>query len=98
MIEEWGDTTPLLHNELIHHYRELVTAPIPASDPTSLEEVRFIHYSFRLQDENVHRVNLMKRVTFIHSLFLNLKLVYEKLPKGRVNLVKSPTIVPSLPL
>lgn len=38
VIEEWGDTTPLLHNELIHHYRELVTAPIPASDPTSLEE------------------------------------------------------------
>lgn len=46
VIEEWGDSTPLLHNELIHHYRELVTGPIPASDPTSLEEVAFIYLSY----------------------------------------------------
>lgn len=38
VIEEWKDCTPLLHNELIHQYREVVTAPVPVCDPTTLEE------------------------------------------------------------
>ncbi|XP_071515409.1 vam6/Vps39-like protein [Panulirus ornatus] len=38
VIEEWGDTTPLLHNELIHQYRDLITAPHLSSDPADVEE------------------------------------------------------------
>ncbi|XP_045614549.1 vam6/Vps39-like protein [Procambarus clarkii] len=38
VIEEWGDTTPLLHNELIHQYRDIVTAPFQSSDPSNVEE------------------------------------------------------------
>ena len=41
VIEEWRDCTPLLHNELIHQYREVVTASIPVCDPTTLEQVQF---------------------------------------------------------
>lgn len=39
MIEEWKDTTPLLHNELIHQYRDQILAPILAMDPPAVEEV-----------------------------------------------------------
>ncbi|KAG0702685.1 Vam6/Vps39-like protein [Chionoecetes opilio] len=38
VVEEWRDGTPLLHNELIHQYREGVTAPVPTCDPTTMEE------------------------------------------------------------
>ncbi|KAK4324087.1 hypothetical protein Pmani_005270 [Petrolisthes manimaculis] len=38
VIEEWKDTTPLLHNELIHQYRDQVLAPILAMDPPAVEE------------------------------------------------------------
>ncbi|KAG7163431.1 Vam6/Vps39-like protein-like [Homarus americanus] len=35
---KWGDTTPLLHNELIHQYRDIVVAPFTSSDPANVEE------------------------------------------------------------
>lgn len=38
VIQEWGDTTPLLHNELIHQYRDIVSAPYQSSDPANVEE------------------------------------------------------------
>ena len=36
VIWEWGDDNPLLHNELIHQYREsiMVSPPSPSSDET----------------------------------------------------------------
>lgn len=38
VIQEWDDTTPLLHNELIHQYRDIITAPFASSDPANQEE------------------------------------------------------------
>ncbi|XP_042232169.1 vam6/Vps39-like protein isoform X2 [Homarus americanus] len=38
VLQEWGDTTPLLHNELIHQYRDIVVAPFTSSDPANVEE------------------------------------------------------------
>ena len=40
VIWEWGDKNPLLHNELIHQYREAVMTPLPSADsePSVIEE------------------------------------------------------------
>lgn len=68
VIEEWKDCTALLHNELIHQYREVVTAAVPVCDPTTLEEVsicencvlvalltcRFSDHPCLVHDQSVH--------------------------------------------